>query len=155
MLRRLCAVITLTVLIGATPGMLPLFVAALAAVDFDHHVGVVGCGADTEVILKHDLGPATVRCSPSHHHGSFSRVLVFFARPSPGTADHVLHFSSGGQFLKPEAAVIGVPDSTAVVPALPLRSVLKDLVIPTPAVDPCPPAPPGGLRTGCTVVLLV
>jgi hypothetical protein len=135
--------------------MLPLLVATLASVDPDHHVAIAGAGADTEVVLSHDVGPAGSRCSPDHHHDALSRALVFFSQPATGQPDHVLHFSSGGEFLEQEAVAVSAPVSPAVAPVFQLRSIVFDPLVALRAIDPCPPAPPGALCGICAVVLLI
>ena len=93
--------------LAATPGALPMFVAALAVVDAEHRVQLGLALGESTVVLHHEAGCAAR--SPQHRHCPLSRALVFFSESTGGNPDHVLHFAGGAKYLRDQPLVLTQP----------------------------------------------
>lgn len=151
--QRCMAALTTAVVLLAMPGLLPVMITLLAEVDQEHRVSVSGNGDEALVILKHDAScPAMVS---QHRHCPMSRALVFFAQSTEADADHVLHFSGGGKYLRNHPLSIPTPDTLAVVPVVAAIKMATTAVSPRHVCFPDNPAPPGARQSFRTALLLI
>lgn len=76
--------------------LVPMFMAAVAASDDEHHVLLSTGPGGTRITLAHD--PVRPVMAVGHHHCLLATVLTAFAAPVSGEGDHVLSFPEGLEF---------------------------------------------------------
>jgi len=99
-LRRFGSLLCLLGYVGVATPLLPLGAAGLAWVDGAHSVSLAAGSRGVAVVLGHE--PANSVPTPAHTHRVLATALVSMAAATPGQADHVLNFHSGGVALVPE-----------------------------------------------------
>jgi hypothetical protein len=148
----MASVVAAGFIFASMPGIIPLVVSGIAALDSDHRVMLRTGGQGADVVLRHGSCGVT---APHHQHCATARVLVFFSQSATGNPDHVLHFGAGGKFLNKNPAVVPSPGVQVSMPVFHEVSIFAPTTVFASLAAANPPAPPGALSGIRTTLLLI